>query len=81
MLDDLFPSMIKQVHNSLTVHENSRALKFDHFSEFQNVIGDSPSPPSVIIRKSICDSPFKTNSVINSKSFSVTADTSGVYFF
>ena len=45
MLDDLFPSMIKQVHNSLTVHENSRALKFHHFSEFQNVIGDSPLTP------------------------------------
>ena len=29
------------VHNSLTVHDNSWALKFDNFSEFQNVIGDS----------------------------------------
>ena len=33
-----------QVHNLLTVHNNSWALKFDNFSEFQNVIKDSPPP-------------------------------------
>ena len=53
--------MIKQVHDSLTVHDNSRTLKFDNFSEFQNAISDNPPPPNVIIthrvRKSICDSP------------------------
>ena len=37
--------MIKQVHNSLTVHDNLWTLKFDNFSEFHNVINDSsPSP-------------------------------------
>ena len=49
-----------RVHNSLKVHDNSWALKFDNFSEFQNVIGDSPSlslPPSIDM--SICDSPLK----------------------
>ena len=34
-----------RVHNSLTVHANLWALKFDNFSEFQNVISDSPPPP------------------------------------
>ena len=38
--------MIKQVHNSLTVHENLWILKFDNFSELQNVISDNPPPPS-----------------------------------
>ena len=33
--------MIKQIHNSLTVHHNSRAFNFDNFSEFQNVISGS----------------------------------------
>ena len=38
--------MIKQIYNSLTVHDNSWTLKFDNFSEFQNVISDSsPTPP------------------------------------
>ena len=37
--------MIKQIHNSLAVDDNSRALKFDNFSEFQNVISDSLPPP------------------------------------
>ena len=46
----------------MTVQDNSRALKFDHFSEFQKFISDNSlfPPPSVImtlsIRKSICDS-------------------------
>ena len=31
-----------RVHNSLTVHDNSWALKFDCFSEFQSIISDSP---------------------------------------
>ena len=31
-----------RVHNSLTTHGNSSTLKFDNFSEFQNVIKDSP---------------------------------------
>ena len=35
-----------RAHNSLTVHDNSWALKFDNFCEFQNVISDStPSRP------------------------------------
>ena len=34
--------MIKQVHNSLTVDDNSWTLKFDNFSELQNVITDNP---------------------------------------
>ena len=33
--------MIKQVHNSLTVHDNLWILKFDNFSEFQNFISDN----------------------------------------
>ena len=44
MLDVIFSSMIKQVHNSLTVHDSSRALKFDDFFEFRNLISDSPPP-------------------------------------
>ena len=34
-----------RVHNSLTVHDNSWALKFDNFLEFQNVISDSSPTP------------------------------------
>ena len=45
ILDDLFSSMIKQVHNSLTVHDNLWTLKSDNFSEFQNLISDSPLHP------------------------------------
>ena len=63
MLDVIFSSMIKQVHNSLTVHDSSRALKFDDFFEFRNLISDRPPPPpppSIImmhcVRKSIRDS-------------------------
>ena len=49
----------------MTVHDNLWTLKFDNFSEFQNVISDNPPPrplpPNVIIthcvRKQICDSP------------------------
>ena len=57
------------VHNSLIVHHSSWALKFDNFSEFQNVISDSPPPhthtqPSVImtlcVRKSIFASPLSS---------------------
>ena len=33
--------MIKQVRNSLTVHDNWWTLKFDNFSKLQNVISDS----------------------------------------
>ena len=33
--------MIKQEYNLLTVHDNSWTLKFDKFSELQNVISDS----------------------------------------
>ena len=40
--------MIKQVHNTLTVHDSSRILKLDSFSEFQNVISDGTTP-SVIM--------------------------------
>ena len=69
ILDDLFSSMIKQVHNSLTVHDNSWNLKFDNFSEFQNVISDNPPSPSVIathwLQKSICDSPQNGSPIFN----------------
>ena len=50
--------MIKQVHNALAVHNNSRTLKFDDFSEIQNFISDNPSPPSpltIITKHSILD--------------------------
>ena len=36
---------VKQVHISLAVHKNSLILKFDIFSEFQNVINDNNSHP------------------------------------
>ena len=49
-----------RVHHSVTVHDNSWALKFDNFSEFQSIITDSHSRSSVImtlcIQKLICDS-------------------------
>ena len=45
MLDVIFFFFIKQVHNSLTVHDSSRALKFDDFFEFRNLISDSPPLP------------------------------------
>ena len=53
-----------RAHNSLTVHDNSWALKFDNFFEFQNVISDTSSftPPVWLgcfaYKKSICDSPL-----------------------
>ena len=34
-----------RIHNSLIVYGNSQDLKFDTFSEFQNVISDSIPPP------------------------------------
>ena len=59
-LDHLFWLIIKQVHNSLTVNDNSWTLKFDNFSEFQNVISDSQM--SVImthcVQKSIWLNPY-----------------------
>ena len=57
-----------RIHNSLTVYDNSRALKLDNFYEFQNVSSNSPQtpPPSLpphssvnmthCIWKSLCDS-------------------------
>ena len=36
----------KRVHNSLTFHDNSWALRFDNFSEFQNIISDGLFPPT-----------------------------------
>ena len=61
-----------QIYDSLTVYDNSWALKLDSFSEFQNVISDSPpSPPSpsVImkhcVQKWICDSPLSRYSPIS----------------
>ena len=33
-----------QIFNSLIVYDNPGTLKFDNFSEFQNVISDSPTP-------------------------------------
>ena len=44
--------MIKQVHDSLTVHENSQVLKIDTFSELQNVISPPlpPQPPASLCR-------------------------------
>ena len=55
-------TLSKQIHNSLTVYDNSSALKSDNFSEFQNVISNSPASPNFFmtdcVRKSICDSSF-----------------------
>ena len=51
-----------RVFNSLAVHDNSGALKFDYFSELQNVISDSSPFPSIImtlcVQKSICELPL-----------------------
>ena len=60
ILDYLFSSMIKQVPNSLTVHDNSWTLKFDNFPEFQNVISDSPqrAPLRHTAYENRCDSSF-----------------------
>ena len=57
--------MIRQVLNSLTVHDNSRTFKFDNFSEFKNVISDSLSAPkrhydALRTKIDICDSPLRT---------------------
>ena len=41
MLDDLFSSMIQEALNSLNVYDKLWTLKFDNFSEFQNVISDN----------------------------------------
>ena len=51
-------------------------LKFDNFSEFQTVIGDSPPPASVnmihCVLKSICESPLNILKDIKpSKSFKI----------
>ena len=35
-----------RVHDSLKIHDNSWALKFHNFSEFQNVIKDCPPSPT-----------------------------------
>ena len=57
-----------RVPNFLTVHDNSWALKFDNFSEFRNVISDSPPPSCVIVtlclQKSICDSSLTQKSLM-----------------
>ena len=52
-----------RVHNSLTVHDNSWALKFSNFSEFQNVISDSPPSPNppASLRRFAYESRFVTN--------------------
>ena len=51
------------VYNSLAVGDNSWALKFDNFSEFQMPLVIAPPSRSIImthcIRKLICDSPLK----------------------
>ena len=39
-----------RVHSAMTVHDHSWALKFDNFSEFQNVIGAAPLSPSHSLR-------------------------------
>ena len=50
-MDGLFSSMIKYVHNSLTVDNNSWTLKLDTFSELQNVISDNTyKPPTSLSR-------------------------------
>ena len=50
------------IYNSLIVYDNLWALKFGNFSEFQNVIGDTPSIITThCVRKSICDSPIIIN--------------------
>ena len=37
--------MIKQVNNSMAVHDSSWTLKFDNFTDFPNVISDRPPTP------------------------------------
>ena len=65
ILDDLISSTVKQIYNSFTFYGNSSTLKFDDFSEFQNIISDSNLPANVIMkhcaRKSICDSPLNAS--------------------
>ena len=52
-----------RIYNSLALGDNSWALKFDNFSEFQMPLVIAPPSLSVImthcIRKLICDSPLK----------------------
>ena len=43
----LFSPIIKQVRNSLSVHDNSWTLKFNNISEFQNVISGYPQRASL----------------------------------
>ena len=66
-----------RVHNKLTVHDNSWALKFDKFSKSQNTISDSLPPPSgafsvimtLCVKKSICDSPLRRYSLLLAAKF------------
>ena len=38
--------MTKQAHSLLAIHDNTWTLKFENFSEFQNVIIDKPMLPT-----------------------------------
>ena len=38
--------MTKQAHSLLAIHDNTLTLKFENFSEFQNVIIDKPMLPT-----------------------------------
>ena len=71
MIPQYVLQVVRQIYNPLTVHDSSWTLKFDNFSEFQNVISDSTTPThpplsssaSVLmmhwVRKSICYSSLK----------------------
>ena len=66
---DELSTLSKRIHNSLTVYDNSWALKFDNFSEFQNVISDSPSVIMThCVPKSICDSKFLRTPLLQNNS-------------
>ena len=48
-----------RVHNSLTVHDNSWSLKFDNFSEFQNV--KTLAEPVTLLEKRLWHRCFPVN--------------------
>ena len=50
-----------RVHNSLTVHDNLWALKFDNFSEFQNVMSDTQRPPSASLWRYAYENRYATH--------------------
>ena len=56
--------MIKQVRNSVTVYDSSWTLRFDNFSEFQNVISDntpSNAPPPALLWRIEYENRYETH--------------------